>query len=109
MDNLTVPILLGSLFISHYVKALLPPERIIVLWNGVDEGSAVTMSLAEDAGKALKQSYMLRSTQDFVVLAMTENRHHRFCQRIRRFEHDLSPHGWRKKTYICQEWSCRVA
>jgi hypothetical protein len=69
---LTVPILLGSLFISQYVKALLPPERIIVLWNGVDEDSAVTMSLAEDVGKALKKSYMVRSTQDFVVPAMTE-------------------------------------
>jgi hypothetical protein len=54
------------------VKALLPPERIIVLWNGVDEDSAVTMSLAEDAGKGLTRSYMVRSNQDFVVPAMTE-------------------------------------
>jgi hypothetical protein len=61
VDNFTVPITLGSLFITQHVKALLPPERIIVIWNGVDEKSAVPMALTEETDKPFTKSYMMHS------------------------------------------------
>jgi hypothetical protein len=44
VDDLTVPVLLGSLFSHQHVRALLPPERLIVVWDGIDEEASTTLS-----------------------------------------------------------------
>ena len=70
VDDLKVPVLLGSLSIHQHVRSLLPPERLIVLWDDIDEKSSKTLPFVENAGKVKKNHYFLRSANNFIVQAM---------------------------------------